>query len=241
MEGEKKTMAAEMLVQTDNLMKRFGRTKATDGISVAIPKGIVVGLIGPNGSGKSTFLKLLAGLLRPDKGSVKINGVPVGLRTKAWVSYQPEIDHLYNWMTVEQVLEFAASLVPDWRWERADELIGFLNLEKNAKVGNLSKGMRGRLKLAVTLSRDADLFLLDEPLSGIDPPSRLRIIKSLIGGYEAGRHTMILSTHEVAETEGIFDRVIFLDEGQIKVDEDAQTLRSRYGRSIQGLFEEVYQ
>lgn len=234
-------MSAEILVQTRDVVKRFGRTQAISGLSVEIPRGIVVGLVGPNGSGKSTLLKLLAGVLRPDTGTVRINGHPVGLKTKAWVSYQPEIDFLYDWMTVQQVLDFTANLVPDWRPERANELVGFLNLERGAKVRHLSKGMRARLKLAVTLSRDADLFLLDEPLSGIDPPSRLRIIKSLIGGYEAGRHTIILSTHEVAETEGIFERVIFLDKGQIKVDANAEELRSQYGRSIQGLFEEVYQ
>lgn len=234
-------MSAEILVQTQGIVKRFGSTQAVNGISVGIPKGIVVGLVGPNGSGKSTFLKLLAGVLRPDTGRVAINGVPVGLKTKAWVSYQPEIDYLYDWMTVQQVMDFTASLVPDWRLERAEEMLGFLNLDKNVKVRHLSKGMRARLKLAVTLSRDAELFLLDEPLSGIDPPSRLRIIKSLISGYEAGKHTIILSTHEVAETEGIFERVIFLDKGVIKVDADAQELRSQHGRSIQGLFEEVYQ
>ncbi|NMB11883.1 MAG: ABC transporter ATP-binding protein [Firmicutes bacterium] len=234
-------MSAEILVETRDVVKRFGRTQAVSGISMEIPRGIVVGLVGPNGSGKSTLLKLLAGVLRPDAGTVVVNGHPVGLKTKAWVSYQPETDYLYDWMTVQQVLDFTADLVPDWRWERADELVEFLNLERGTKVRHLSKGMRARLKLAVTLSRDADLFLLDEPLSGIDPPSRLRIIKSLIGGYEAGKHTIILSTHEVAETEGIFERVIFLDKGQIKVDANAEELRSQYGRSIQGLFEEVYQ
>lgn len=233
-------MSARMLVQTENLEKRFGRVQAVDGITVEIPKGIVVGLVGPNGSGKSTFLKLLAGVLRPDSGSVRVSGLPVGLETKARVSYQPEIDHLYNWMTVQGALDYTAGLVPDWRWERAHELVDFLNLESGAKVGHLSKGMRARLKLAVTMSRDAELYLLDEPLSGIDPPSRIRIIKSLIGGYESGRHTIIISTHEVAETEGIFDRVIFLDKGQIRLDENADALRATHGRSIQGLFEEVY-
>lgn len=233
-------MSGKTLVQTENMTKRFGRVQAINGITVEIPKGIVVGLVGPNGSGKSTFLKLLAGVLRPDSGSVRVNNLPVGLETKARVSYQPEIDHLYDWMTVQGALDYTAGLVPDWRWERANELVDFLNLENNVKVGHLSKGMRARLKLAVTMSRDADLYLLDEPLSGIDPPSRIRIIKSLIGGYESGRHTIIISTHEVAETEGIFDRVIFLEKGQIRLDEDAETLRAKHGRSIQGLFEEVY-
>ena len=229
------------LVKTENVTKRFGRVAATNGLSVTIPKGIVVGLVGPNGSGKSTFLKLLAGVLRPDTGNVTINGLPTGLKTKAVVSYQPESDHLYNWMTVQGALDYTAGLVPDWSWERANGMLEFLNLERQAKVGHLSKGMRARLKLVVTLSRDSDLYLLDEPLSGIDPPSRIRIVKSLIGGFEAGRHTIILSTHEVAETEGIFDRVIFLEKGRIRLDEEAESLRAKYGQSIQGLFEEVYQ
>ena len=234
-------MVRKTIIKASGLTTGFDAKQVATAINLELKAAQVLCFLGPNGSGKSTFLKLLAGVLRPDAGTVTINGLPVGLTTKSWVSYQPEIDYLYDWMTVQQVLDFTSDLVPDWRPSRCDELIGFLNLERNTRVRNLSKGMRARLKLVITLSRDADLFLLDEPLSGIDPPSRLRIIRSLIGGYEAGRHTIILSTHEVAETEGIFERVIFLDRGLVKVDADAQELRSQYGRSIQGLFEEVYQ
>ncbi|NLK08980.1 MAG: ABC transporter ATP-binding protein [Firmicutes bacterium] len=234
-------MTEQMLVQTKNLTKRFGRVLALNDVSIEIPKGIVVGLVGPNGSGKSTFLKLLAGLVRPDSGTVLINGQKVGLKTKAQVSYQPEIDQFYDWMSVGDALDYTAGLVPDWNWEKAQELLGFLNLDQGARVKHLSKGMRARLKLAVSMSREADLYLLDEPLSGIDPPSRVRIIKSLIGGYESGRHTIILSTHEVAETEGIFERVVFLEKGRVRIDESAESIRAAHGRSIQGLFEEVYE
>lgn len=234
-------MTGEVLVKTEGLVKRFGRVEAVNGITLEIPKGKVVGLVGPNGSGKSTFLKLLTGVLRPDSGTVLIGGLKPGIETKKKVAFQPEIDQLYDWMSVGGVLDFTATLVPDWRQERAEELLSFLNLKKDTRVRNLSKGMRARLKLVVTLARDAELLLLDEPLSGIDPPSRVRIIKSLIGEYRADRHTIILSTHEVAETEGIFERVIFLERGKVKIDADAQDLRSRYGRSIQALFEEVYE
>jgi len=230
------------LVVARDLAKRFGRVDAVNGITVEIPRGQIVGLVGPNGSGKSTFLKLIAGLLRPDRGEILVAGRRPGLATKRLVAYEPEGDCLYDWMTVQQIMEFVAVQVPDWDSDKARSLLSFLNLREQlaTRIRNLSNGMRARVKLLITLSRNAPLTLLDEPLSGIDPTSRLRIIQSLVSEFRLGEQTIILSTHEVAETEGIFDRVIFLEKGQIKIDGDAQELRARYGCSIQRIFEEVY-
>lgn len=240
--GPAESKGATPLVVARDLAKRFGRVDAVDGITLEIPRGQIVGLVGPNGSGKSTFLKLITGLLRPDRGEVLVAGMRPSLATKRLVAYEPEGDCLYDWMTVHEAMEFVAVQVPDWDDEKAETLLAFLNLRDQlaTRVRNLSKGMRARVKLLVTLSRNAPLTLLDEPLSGIDPTSRLRIIQSLVSEFRLGEQTIVLSTHEVAETEGIFDRVIFLERGQVKIDGDAQELRSRYGCSIQRIFEQVY-
>lgn len=234
--------AAPALIAAVDLVKRYGRVEALRGVTLELPAGHIVGLVGPNGSGKSTFLKLVAGLLRPDGGSVLVNGRRPGVEAKRYVAFQPEIDHLYRWMTVQQALELQAGVVPDWNEERARSLLEFLNLTEQRKtpIRNLSRGMRARLKLVLTLSREAPALLLDEPLSGIDPPSRGRIIKALIGQWRTQEQVLVLATHEVAETEGIFDRVVFLERGRVRIDEDAQALRARFGKSIQGIMEEVY-
>lgn len=230
------------LVETRQVVKRYGRLEAVRGVSMRLVPGQIVGLLGPNGSGKSTLLKLIAGLLRPDAGEVRVMGRQPGVQTKAWVAFQPEIDHLYAWMPVRRVMDLAAAVVPDWDEGRARELLRLLHLEEHRQtpVKALSRGMRARLKLAVTMARTAPVVLLDEPLSGIDPPSRSRIIRALIEQFRTGEQVVVLATHEVAETEGIFDRVIFLDHGQIRLDDDAQALRERFGRSIQAIMEEVY-
>ncbi|MBE3599750.1 MAG: ABC transporter ATP-binding protein [Limnochordaceae bacterium] len=232
----------QWLVESTALVKRYGRVEALRGVDLRLGAGQIVGLVGPNGSGKSTFLKVVAGLLHPDGGSVKVRGRSPGLETKRWVAFQPEIDHLYRWMTVQQAMELQASVVGDWDARRAAELLEFLNLhqQRRTPVRNLSRGMRARLKLAMTLSRNAPIVLLDEPLSGIDPPSRGRIIRALIGQFRTDEQVVVLATHEVAETESTFDRVVFLEKGTVKIDEDAQKLRERYGKSIQAIMEEVY-
>lgn len=232
----------EWLVEATDLVKRYGRVEALRGVTLKLPAGQIVGLVGPNGSGKSTFLKLVAGLLHCDGGQVLVRGRKPGVETKQWVAFQPEIDHLYRWMTVRQALELSASVVPDWDAERAETLLEFLNLadERRTQIRNLSRGMRARLKLVLTMARNAPVVLLDEPLSGIDPPSRGRIIKALIGQWRSDQQVLVLATHEVAETEGIFDRVVFLERGRVRIDDDAQALRERFGKSIQGIMEEVY-
>ena len=230
------------LVETYDVVKRYGRVEAVRGISLKLGRGQIVGLVGPNGSGKSTLLKLIAGVLRPDAGEVRVVGRRPDRVTKGWVALQPEVDHLYPWMSVQRVMDLAASVVPDWDYDRAEDLLRLLNLDdyRHVAVRSLSRGMRARLKLAVTLARSAPVVLLDEPLSGIDPPSRARIIRALIEQFRSTEQVVVLATHEVAETEGVFDRVIFLERGRVRLDDDAQALRERFGRSIQGIMEEVY-
>ncbi len=227
-------------VEFEHVVKRFGGTDAISDLTVTIDEGVILGLLGPNGSGKSTMLKLISGLYRPDSGRVSIDGEQPSPKTKAKVSYLPEIDHLYSWMSVAGVLEYVGAFYRDWQPKRAAELLEFMGLQPKAKVGKLSKGMRARLKIVVAMSREAGIILLDEPLSGIDPPSRSKVLKAIVSEFRVGSQTIVMSTHDVVETEALFERVIFLKDGTVALSGEAERLREERGTSIRDLFEEVY-
>lgn len=230
----------DSIVICRDLEKRFPGAEALRGVSFDLPHGAIVGLLGPNGSGKSTLLKLMAGLYRPTSGTVLVAGRRPDRRTKALIAYLPEVDHLYPWMTVRESIDFVRSFFDDWDDERGQALADFMGLEPTKKVGTMSKGMRARLRLVLTLARSAPLVLLDEPLSGIDPPSRSRIVEAILSEYRAGQQTFVISTHEVLEMEPLFDRLLLLENGVIKLHGDAEQLRAEFGRSVQGIMEEVF-
>ncbi|MBC7106115.1 MAG: ABC transporter ATP-binding protein, partial [Firmicutes bacterium] len=187
------------IVEIDGLHKTYFRTRALSGIDLKLERGLIFGLLGPNGSGKSTLLKTIAGLVRPTSGRVLVDGQKPSAATRALVAYLPETDHLYPWMTVRETLDFVSAFHADWEASRAAALLAFMELDAARRVGDLSKGQRARLKLVLALSRRAPLVLLDEPLSGIDPPSRARIIRAVVGEYRLGEQTIVLSTHQVKE------------------------------------------
>jgi len=228
------------VVEMKALSKNYYKTRALDSVSLKIERGKIIGLLGPNGSGKSTMLKTIAGLVKPTAGEVLIEGRKPSVSTRERVSYLPELDYLYSWMTVKETLNFMAGFFKTWQEERAAGLLEFMDLKENVKVGNLSKGLRARLKLVISLARNVPLVLLDEPLSGIDPPSRTRILQSLVAQYRVGEQTIILSTHEVKESEPVFEEAIFLYRGTVKLFDSVENLRVRYGCSLQDMWEEVY-
>lgn len=230
-----------MLVEMNGVVKRFPGADALRGIDLKIESGKIYGLLGPNGSGKSTLLKCIAGLLRPDQGQLKVFGLEPGRESKAKTAYLPEVDYLYRWMRVGEMLDLTAAMYSDWQAERVNELLEFMNLQRDQKINGLSKGMRARLKLVMAMNRKADLVLLDEPLSGLDPSSRGRIIDAILQEFRNDHQSLILSTHEVGETENVFDSVIFLDNGIIKFNENADELRKTKNMSINDLFREVFQ
>lgn len=230
-----------MLVEMNGVTKRFPGADALKGIDLEIEAGKIYGLLGPNGSGKSTLLKCIAGLLRPDQGQLKVFDLEPGRETKARIAYLPEVDYLYRWMRIGEMLDLTAAMYSDWQADRVDELLEFMNLKRDQKINGLSKGMRARLKLVMAMTRRADLVLLDEPLSGLDPSSRGRIIDAILQEFQNDHQALIISTHEVGEAEKIFDSVIFLDEGMIKIHEDADQLRKTKSMSIDELFREVFQ
>ncbi len=228
------------LLSLENVSKNYGRTKALDGVSLKVTEGEIVGILGPNGSGKSTLFKIIAGIVRPSSGKVSVAGSFPDYRTRQVISYMSENDYLYRWMSVKELLEWTSAFYDNWDMTRAYALLEFLGIDVDRKVAALSRGMRGRLKIAVALSRSVPIYLLDEPLSGIDAASRSKILDTLIREYRPTSSAMLISTHLVAEAESLFDRVVFLKEGKKVIDEEADSVRERYGTSINGVFIQIY-
>lgn len=224
-----------MLAKMDDVTKRYGRNYGVRDITLGIPTGQVVGLLGVNGSGKTTLLKLLAGLLIPTRGTVTMLGAPPR-RNRVRLVFLGETDAVYRWMTPTDAAQLMAGLYPDFRLQRYRELLDQLQVPTR-RSGSMSKGERARLRLAMALAREAPLYIFDEPLGGIDLVSRERILQSIVGEWRASA-SIILSTHEIAEAEGLFDRVIFLKHGQLVFDMRAEELRER-GQSVRSTFLEV--
>ena len=229
-----------LAVEIKNLQKKYPGIKALKGVDVNFPAGKITGLIGPNGSGKSTMLKSIAGLTQATAGDIKIFGKKINRNLKEEIAFLPEINHFYDWMSIEDIINFTDSQFENFSVEKAEEILDFMNLKYSMKIKELSKGMVGRVKLILTMARDVPLIIMDEPLAGIDPKSRAQILESLISEYNAEKQTIILSTHEVLEAEKFFDYVVFLEEGQIKLQGNADDLRKEKSKSIQDMSKEVF-
>ena len=229
----------EQILKSTQLSKYFYQKKALDKVDINIEKGKIYGILGPNGGGKSTFLKIAAGLLKPSQGEITIDNEKPGVYTKSIVSYLPETNYLYKWMKIKDALNFFKDLYADFDVERARESLKFMELEEEEKVTSLSKGMMGRLKLTLALSRKAKLYLLDEPLNGIDPISREKIITSILDSYNE-KTSILICSHLIYYIEKLLDYVFFLSEGRIILAGDAEDLRNKRGMSIDKLFQEVF-
>jgi len=194
-------------------------------VSFSFPVGQIIGLVGENGSGKSTLLKVLAGLLRPTSGEVLLNGMPVTRRSADKIAYLPDIDLFFDYYTGEQLFQHYASQFEDFSYDKACIVAEFLQVDKNVKLRQLSKGNRGRMKMAATLGREVPFYLMDEPFSGLDPIVREQLIKGLIQFTDFEHQTILLSTHELYEVEPILDQIILLQNGSIIAHEEVETIR----------------
>lgn len=228
------------MIEFKRVSKRYGFKNALKNISFSLPAGKIVGVIGENGSGKSTTLKLIAGLAKPTSGEVLVNGERPTRRISRHVSYLSDSDHFYNF-SVEQMIDFYHSQFADFQLDKAYEILSFMKLDPGQKINNLSKGNRGRLKIALSLSRDVPIILMDEPLAGLDPMVRDSIIKGLISFIEIEKQTVLITTHEVEEIEPILDTMIAIKNGELLCVEDAEELREREKAGILEWMKKMYE
>lgn len=228
------------ILEGKNVKKKYITKKALDGLNITIKTGKIYGLLGPNGSGKTTLMKMIAGLLQPTSGEIYICEKRIGTETKKIVSYMPTSNHLPKWMKIKGCIKYFDDMFEDFDQEKAKETIKFMGLNEDQKVGALSTGMLGRLKLSLVLSRDAKLYILDEPLNGIDPVSREKIMETILNACDEEK-TLIISSHLVKELERILDEVIFIDKGKVALAGNAEDFRIEKGMSIDELYREVYQ
>ncbi|MGE8000059.1 ATP-binding cassette domain-containing protein [Lysinibacillus sp. NPDC093190] len=213
------------MLQLSNVSFRYMKKPILQDVSFSFPIGQIIGLVGENGSGKSTLLKVLAGLLRPSSGEVLLNGTPVTRRSADKIAYLPDIDLFFDFYTGEQLFQHYASQFEDFSYDKACIVAEFLQVDKNVKLRQLSKGNRGRMKMAATLGREVPFYLMDEPFSGLDPIVREQLIKGLIQFTDIEHQTILLSTHELYEVEPILDQIILLQNGSIIAHEEVETIR----------------
>ncbi len=228
------------IVECTDLCKDYKEVHALKNVNLAIPsKGGIVGLLGPNGSGKTTFIKLLTGLLTPTKGEIKVAGRPIGAETKAIVSYLSDTHSLNEHYTVNQQLAYFCDFFMDFDKEKALRMLGELGIDTKKKIRTLSKGTKEKVSLILTLSRNAKVFVLDEPIAGVDPASRDYILRTILS-HKNEDATMIISTHLIAEIEQYFNYVLFIKEGEVVLQGEADAIRQREGKTIDELFREVF-
>ena len=232
-------MANEPILQCTGLCKSYGNKPALENITFALERGRIVGLLGPNGSGKSTLIKLANGLLTPTAGEIRIAGNLPGIETHAQVSYLPERTYLSDWMTANDLLKFFADFYKDFNLDKAAQMLTHLGIQPNDTLKSMSKGTKEKIQLVVVMSREADLYLLDEPIGGVDPPARDYILSTILTNYSE-TSTVLISTHLISDIEKVLDDVIFLNKGQITLHKSVDDIRSEYGKSVDALFREVF-
>jgi ABC-2 type transport system ATP-binding protein len=227
------------ILECNGLTKRFGRTAAVSAVNLKIERGQIVGLLGPNGSGKSTLIKLANELLTPTSGDILIGGRKPGIETKKIVSYLPEKTYLNDWMRVHQIIEFFSDFYEDFKPEKAYDMLKRLNIDAQERLKTLSKGTKEKVQLLLVMSREAELYLLDEPIGGVDPAARDYILEAIISNYNENA-TVIISTHLISDIEKILDYVVFINQGQVVLTSSVDDIRDEKGKSVDALFREVF-
>jgi ABC-2 type transport system ATP-binding protein len=230
----------ENLLQVRNVTKTYaGGRRALHEVNLDINGGKIIGLLGTNGSGKSTLMKIAAGLIQPTTGGAYVKGKPVGLETKAIVSFMPDRPVTESWMKVSDAVAYFKDFYEDFNVEKARNMLEFMNLKTHDRISSLSKGMNERLQLTLALSREAQLYMLDEPIGGVDPVARGKILDAIVEFYNEDS-SIIISTHLVRDIERIFDEVIFIQGGEVVMHDEVENIRLKHGKSVDEMFKEVY-
>ncbi|MBR6477087.1 MAG: ABC transporter ATP-binding protein [Lachnospiraceae bacterium] len=223
-----------------NVSKSYGYGYyAVNDVSIQLPRGKVIGLLGPNGSGKTTLIKMINGLLRPTAGEIRFLGEEIGVETKARISYLPDRTYLSPNATINSTLNYFEDFYEDFSRERAIQLLGALNIDPNVKMKTLSKGNKEKVQLILVMSRAADLYVLDEPIAGVDPAARDYILRTILNNYRQDA-TVLISTHLISDIEQVLDEVIFMRQGQLVLYSSTENIRQQQGKSVDQYFREVF-
>ncbi|WP_343247527.1 ABC transporter ATP-binding protein [Diplocloster hominis] len=227
------------IIECHGLTKVYEYKAALSEVDLNIERGRIVGLLGPNGSGKTTLIKLINGLLAPTSGETLIDGKAPGVETKKMVSYLPERTYLNDWMRVCEIIDFFGDFYADFDRSRAKEMLHHLDIDTHDKLKTMSKGTKEKVQLILVMSRDADLYCLDEPIGGVDPAARDYILQTIIQNYRTDS-TILISTHLISDIENILDDVVFIQNGKIRLTTEVDDIRFKQGKSVDTLFREVF-
>ena len=227
------------VLECKDLSKHYGSAPALSHVCLAVEPGRIVGLLGPNGSGKTTLIKLANGLLTPSEGEVLVCGAAPGKESHAAVSYLPERTAIPTWMSVRQLMDFYGDFYRDFNRKAAEEMLAHLNIRLTQRIKQMSKGTREKVQLIMVMGRAAKLYLLDEPIGGVDPATRDYILSTIIGNYNP-EAAVIISTHLIADVEKVLDEVIFINQGQVVLQSSVDEIREEKGMSVDALFREVF-
>lgn len=226
-------------LEINNIYKKIGSKQVLNGLSIKLDKGKVLGIMGPNGQGKTTLLNTIEGFLKPDSGNIALDGVSIGYETKKFISYLQDKNVFPRTMTIGDAEKLYKDFFDDFDEEKMNKYIEFMKLDKKMRISTLSKGMNEKFALALTLSRKAKLYMLDEPISGVDPITREKILDAILENLSE-ESSMIITTHYVGELERIFDEVAFLGEGTVVESGNAEDLRAKYELSIDGIYRKIF-
>lgn len=229
----------EMLISCTNLCKNYGSGVVLNNLELSIGRGRIVGLLGPNGTGKTTLIKLLCGLLQPTSGTVRIGGAAPGPETKAAVSYLPDRMYFADWMRARDLLDLFADFYTDFDRARAEQMCRTLGIAQNARLKTMSKGTKEKMQLILVMSRRAKLYLLDEPIAGVDPAARDFIMNTILTNYSPDG-TVLISTHLIGDIERVLDEAVFLKDGQVVLHDTVDNIRQNRGKSVDALFREMF-
>ena len=227
------------ILECQRLTKKYGSFFALSELTLSLDRGQIVGLLGPNGSGKTTLIKLANGLLNPTDGHIMINGLAPGTESKKIVSYLPDRSFFSEHMKVKEIISYYTDFYDNFSTDRAAKMLDTLEINVNSRVSALSKGTKEKVQLVLVMSRDADLYILDEPIGGVDPGARDYILQTILTNYNENA-TVLISTHLISDIENVLDRVIFLQNGQLALNETVDDIRLKYGKSVDTLFREVF-
>lgn len=227
------------LLEIKNLYKNHGEKQVLNNITLTVPRGKIIGLLGKNGTGKTTLIKLINGLLTPTEGEIVFEGEKIGSQSKLNIAYLPERTYLDKSMTINETLKFFKEFYSNFDIDKAKDLLKKLDLDENQKIIKMSKGMQEKVQLVLVMSRKADLYILDEPLGGVDQATRDYILDTILTNFHEGA-SIIISTHLISDIERILDEVIFIDKGEIKLISDADELRNKENASIDEIFRRMF-